>query len=212
MNFKLNVLSIAGEKTGELTVAQDRLLPQVHKQAIFDSVLLERASLRQGTHSTKTKAEVSGTGKKPFKQKHTGNARQGSRRNPQFVGGGIAFGPKPGRNYSKKMNKKTHKVAFASALSHLFHSQHVTVLENKAFVDEAPSAKTVFEFLKATALTEKKLLLVVNENNPNLILSSRNFKRIIVKLVHQVSVYDLINNQHVLIQQDSLDRILKVGA
>lgn len=212
MNYKLNVLSIAGEKIGEFNVSSEHLLSHVHTQAVFDSVLLERASLRQGTHSTKTKAEVSGTGKKPFKQKHTGNARQGSRRNPQFVGGGIAFGPKPGRNYSKKMNKKTHALAFASALSHLFHSQHITVLEDKAFVEEAPSAKVVFDFLKAANLIEKKLLLVVNENNPNLILSSRNFKRIIVKLANQVSVYDLINNQHVLIQQDSLDRILKVGA
>lgn len=212
MNFKLNILSIAGEKTGEMVVAHAHLLPQAHQQAIFDSVLLERASLRQGTHSTKTKAEVSGTGKKPFKQKHTGNARQGSRRNPQFVGGGVAFGPKPGRNYGKKMNKKVHTLAFVSALSHLFNNNQITVLENQMFMNEAPSAKTVFEFLKATSLTGKKLLLVVNENNPNLILSSRNFKRIIVKLAHQVSVYDLINNQHVLIQQDSLDRILKVGA
>ena len=104
MDKKVKLINLKGEVIKEVGFNKDLLVAKIAKQAIFDTVIAEQASKRQGTHSTLTKGEVRGGGRKPFMQKHTGNARQGSIRNPQWVGGGIVFGPKPNRNYNKKVN------------------------------------------------------------------------------------------------------------
>lgn len=175
---------------------------------MFDAVLLEQAALRQGTHSTKTKAEVSGTGKKPLAQKHTGNARQGSRRNPHFVGGGVAFGPKPNRNYTKAMNKKTHQLAYQNALAAVCAANRLIVLADDILVDQHPSARQVDDLLKNLQLGAKKVLLVINEANIALFLSARNLRNVIVKPAAKVSVRDLLNNHFVLAQNSGLKLIL----
>lgn len=210
---KLKIIAVDGSSVGDYHFPEGFEMVNPHQQAMFDAVLLEQASKHQGTHSTKTKAEVSGTGKKPYAQKHTGNARQGSRRNPHFVGGGVAFGPRPGKNYAKKMNRKVYKLAFQSALSVVLQKQKVTVLANDVFIaDQKPSAKTMMSLLKALNLAGKKVLLIVNYNNYSLYLSARNLKDVIVKTSNQISVRDLLNGTHILVQQDSLNAILKVGA
>lgn len=208
---QLPIFTVNGQEVRKFTLPSDfEILKKVHKQSLFDAVLLERASRRQGTHSTKTKAEVSGTGKKPYSQKKTGNARQGSRRNPQFVGGGIVFGPKPNRNYTKKMNRKVHALAFVSALSTLFHDNKLVVLADELMVDQKPSAKTISDLLINLKLINKKLLLITNENNNNLFLSARNLKKVTVKLTSQVSVMDLLSHQQVLVQETGLSNLLKM--
>ena len=103
---KVKLLNLKGETVKQVELNENLLVDKIAKQAMFDAVIAENAGNRQGTHSTLTKGEVRGGGKKPFAQKRTGNARQGSIRNPQWVGGGVVFGPKPGRNYTKKVNAK----------------------------------------------------------------------------------------------------------
>ena len=114
---KVKLLNLKGETVKQVELNENLLVDKIAKQAMFDAVIAENAGNRQGTHSTLTKGEVRGGGKKPFAQKHTGNARQGSIRNPQWVGGGVVFGPKPGRNYTKKVNAKVSKLAFKSAIT-----------------------------------------------------------------------------------------------
>lgn len=206
-NFK--IISLANKNVGDFNLPADfQLLDQDYNQAVFDSILLEQASLRQGTHSTKTKAEVSGTGKKPFAQKKTGNARQGSRRNPHFVGGGVAFGPKPNRNYAKSMNKKVHNLAYAAALSHVLKLNKLTILSDDILVNQQPSANQVVLLLKNLQIINKKILLIINEENLNFLLSARNLVNVIVKPASKVSVRDLINNHFVLIQKSGFEFII----
>lgn len=127
---------------------------KVNKQTIFDVIMSERASQRQGTHSTKTRAEVSGGGRKPFRQKGTGNARQGSIRSPQWVGGGVAWGPKPEKNYTLKVNKKVRKLAFASALT--LKAQNKAVLVHEFKSEEKPNTKKLLNQLTALNLKVKR--------------------------------------------------------
>lgn len=208
--MQLPVISINGVAVGKFVLPSDFVLfKKIHNQPLFDAVLLEQASKRQATHSTKTKGEVSGTGKKPYAQKKTGNARQGSRRNPQFVGGGVAFGPKPNRNYGKKMNRKVHALAFHSALSALFHNDKLFVLADDLLFEQKPCVKDFIQLLVTQNLVHQKLLLVVNDHNRALVLSARNVKEVVVKLVSQISVLDLVAYNRVLIQQSALTQLLK---
>ncbi|MDQ0513633.1 large subunit ribosomal protein L4 [Mycoplasmoides fastidiosum] len=208
-NFKIT--NSNGATVGELELSQQLLTAEeIHNQSLFDAVLLEQASVRQGTHSTKTKAEVSGTGKKPLAQKHTGNARQGSRRNPHFVGGGVVFGPKPGRNYRKSMNRQVYALAFLSAFSQTVNSQKLTLLTDDFHRDSLPSTKAVNDLLKTFNLTKQKVLFVVNDDNPNLFLAARNIKNLIVKTASSVSVRDLLNNKHVVMQLGGFQAIIRL--
>ncbi|WP_391592139.1 LSU ribosomal protein L4p (L1e) [[Mycoplasma] cavipharyngis] len=205
----LKIIDLLANPIGEFKLSQELLNHEtIHHQSLFDSVLLEQAAQRQGTHSTKTKAEVSGTGKKPFEQKHSGNARQGSKRNPHFVGGGVAFGPKPNRNYTKIMNRKVYSLAYLSALSRIILDQKITLLTNDALNDSLPKTKVIANLLYSLNLNDKKILLIVNDDNPNLFLAARNLKHLIVKFASSVSVRDLLNNYYVIAQVNSFELIL----
>lgn len=162
-----------------------------NQQAMYDAVVLQQASLRQGTHSTKTRAEVSGGGKKPWRQKGTGRARQGSTRATQWVGGGIAFGPKP-RNYSYKLNRKVRRLALRSALSEKLAVANLVVVENVKF--DAIKTKEFVKVMNAFELETKTLFVVdVEEDFDNAFLSMRNIPNAMMLTVDGLNTFDIVN-------------------
>ena len=167
---------------------------------------LAQASLRQGTASTKTRSEVSGGGRKPYKQKGTGNARQGSTRSPQWPGGGIVFGPKP-RKYDKKQNRKERRLALRSALSSKFQDKELIVIDNLTLVDG--KTKTFNQMLKDLKL-DGKVLVVCDSDNDNLYLSARNNSNVAVMLTEEINVLDLVATKYLLIEESSVKKLEEV--
>lgn len=182
---------------------------KVNKQAIFDSILVENASERQGTHSTLGKGEVRGGGRKPYRQKHTGRARQGSIRNPQWVGGGVAFGVTPEKNYKIKLNSKVSKLAFRSAITIKLNDNELGLLVNKVELNK-PSTKKIATFIKKSDLKDKKVLIVLNDQHDNFIKSCWNIPTINPKIWNQVSVKDIVNSDITIIQEDAFNKISEV--
>ena len=168
MAVNLKLLKFNDKSTKNIDVTDAIFVEQPNKQAIFDCILCENASLRQGTHSTLTKGEVRGGGKKPWRQKHTGRARTGSIRNPQWRGGGVVFGPKPNRNYEIKVNAKIRILAFKSALTLKLKNDNLFALDNNIKL-EKPSTKLACEFIKNSKMSNKKVLVVTNNDATNII-------------------------------------------
>ena len=163
--------------------------------------------LRQGTHSTKTRSEVSGGGRKPWRQKGTGNARQGSIRAVQWRHGGIAHGPKP-RDYSKKMNKKERRLALKSALSYKAKDKDIILLENISM--ETNKTKDMLNILNTLNIADYKLLLIVNELTDNVCLSARNLGNVKIVLPTEVNTYDVMNADKLVITMDALQTLEEV--
>ncbi len=200
--MQLEVLKIDGSKTGEtveLSPAVFEIQPNDH--AIYQVVTAHLANARQGTHKTKTRAEVRGGGKKPWKQKHTGRARSGSTRNPVWVGGGTIFGPKP-HTYEKKVNGKVKTLAKKSALSHKAKDSNVVIVED--FTLEESRTKRVAEILKSLGLDRKKVLVLLPKGDKVLNLAVRNMPKVFAKDALGVSVYEILNNDVVLFQKSAL--------
>ncbi len=177
-------------KTIELSDAVFGIEP--NQQAIFDAVIMQRASLRQGTHKAKTRMEVSGGGKKPWRQKGTGRARQGSTRSPQWRGGGVAFGPTP-RSYAYKLNRKVRRLALKSALSAKVLNENVIVFDALKF--EAIKTKDFVKVMDAHNLAKKTLFVVDFEEADidNAFLSMRNIPNAMMLTVEGLNVYDIVN-------------------
>ena len=201
---KISVLSLKGEKSSDLTLNKEIWDAEVNEVVLTDAINLTLASLRQGTHSTKTRGEVSGGGRKPWKQKGTGNARQGSIRAVQWPGGGIAFGPTP-RSYDKKMNKKSRRLALISALSSKYQSKELVVVEN--FDLKTNKTKDLNEILKGLKVNSTALLVSVDEN-VNLNLASRNNENLTSLNVDAINVLDIVRNNNLVIDKDSVKRCL----
>ncbi|MBQ7994057.1 MAG: 50S ribosomal protein L4 [Solobacterium sp.] len=181
-----------------------------NQQAIYDAVLVYQAGLRQGTHSTKTRAFVSGTGKKPFRQKGTGRARQGSTRATQWRGGAIAFGPQP-RKYNLKMNRKVRRLALRSALSEKVAESNLTVLENLSF-DEIKTKKAV-ALLNAFGFDRKTLFVAdASEDFDNAYVSMRNIPNAMLVTVSSLNVYDIVNADKVVFTETAAVRAGEVLA
>ncbi len=183
------VLNQAGAEVGKMTLKKEVFAIEPNMQAVYDVVNAERAAMRQGTHKTKNRTEVSGGGKKPWRQKGTGRARQGSIRAPQWRGGGIVFGPNP-RSYSMKVNKKVVKLAVKSLLSSRVASNDLVVVDE--FNLENFKTKTLVEILNNLKV-EGKTLVITDEENYNLALAGRNIPNVYVQTKSHLSVYDLIN-------------------
>ncbi len=181
---------------------------KVNTQAIFDTIMSERASVRQGTHKVKNKGEVSGTGKKPWAQKGTGRARAGSLRSNVFVGGGVAFGPTANRNYNLKVNKKVRKNALHSALTLKANDKAVIVQELKMTKISTKELIKTIEGLKLKD-TQKKLLIITN--NDIVFKSSQNLKKIATKKVASLSVESIINADVIVISSEDI-KYLEGGA
>lgn len=180
---------------------------KIYEQAIFDSILSERASRRQGTHQVKNRAEVSGSGKKPWRQKGTGRARHSSRRSPIWVGGGRAFGPQANKNYSLKVNKKVKYAAFVSALTLL--AQDKAVLVNDLALDKIKT-KALVQKLEEFKVTHLKHILVVNES-PVVFRSSLNLQNVQVVKANSVTVENLIGADVMIISNESLEILKQRG-
>lgn len=175
-----------------------------NNNVIYDAILTARNGMRQGTYCTKTRAEVSGGGRKPWKQKGTGRARQGSIRATQWKGGGIALGPKP-RDYSIKMNRKERQLALKSALSYLAKEKRVMVVDK--FDLETNKTKDFKAMLNTLELADKKVLLVADELTENLILASRNLENVILMETNEINVYDLLNADVLLMNSEALKEV-----
>ena len=189
--MKLDVLDLTGKKVGDVELADSVFACKVNEQAIFDAVLRQQSSWRQGTHDTKTRAEVSGGGKKPFRQKGTGRARQGSSRAVQYRHGAIAFGPTP-RSHTFKLNRKVRKLALKSGLTLKANDNDIIVIDNI----EMPEIKTK-EFVKVLGNLgiERKALIVVDidEDFDNAYMSLRNLQNVVMTTVEGINIFDLQN-------------------
>ncbi len=202
--MKFELVDLNGKKVKDINLSKEVFGIEPNDVVLKDAIVLGRAALRQGTHKAKTRAEVSGGGRKPWRQKGTGNARQGSIRAVQWVGGGIAFGPVP-RDYSKKQNRKERKLALRSAYSYKAKDNNIVVVEKLGF--ETPETKGMVSVLKSLNLDNVKTLVVVKEYDENVILASRNLKNIMIALPEEVSVLDIVSAKKLLIEEAALEKI-----
>lgn len=204
---KLELLNNNGEKVKDIKLNDNVFGIEPNDTVLKDALVLYLASVRQGTHSTKTRAEVSGGGRKPWRQKGTGNARQGSIRAVQWRKGGIAFGPKP-RDYSKKQNRKVRRLALLSALSYKVADKELVVLENIKF--ETNKTKEMVNLLNKLELTNSKVLLVVDELDDNVCLAARNLGNVKIVLPTEVNTYDVVNSDKMVMTEASLKKLEEV--
>ena len=175
-----------------------------NNNVIYDAILTARNGMRQGTYCTKTRAEVSGGGRKPWKQKGTGRARQGSIRATQWRGGGIALGPKP-RDYKIKMNRKERRLALISALSYKAKEDAIIVVDN---IDlESTKTKNMIKLLEELNIADKKVLVVMDELSENVILASRNLTNVLLMEPIEINVLDLVNADVLLLNKQALNEI-----
>ena len=203
---KINVLKLNGEKAADLTLEKGLWEIEINENVLSDAIKFQLASLRQGTHKTKNRAEVSGGGRKPWKQKGTGRARQGSTRSIQWPGGGVAFGPTP-RSYDKKMNKKVRKLALKCALSSKFQNNELVVVENLNV--ESNKTKDLIATMKNLNIAKNALIVSFNENE-QLSLASRNNKNYKVVAVDGINILDIVGNSNLVIDTDSVKRLEEV--
>jgi large subunit ribosomal protein L4 len=203
------VFSVDGKEKGTASLPESLFGQQVHEHLLWLSVKRHLGNQRQGTSSVKGRGEVSGGGRKPFKQKGTGRARQGSNTSPLMPGGGRAFGPRP-RDYRTDMPKKQRQAALAAALSQKASEQAVTVLDALSFA--APKTSEMAAVLKALGLYGKRTLLVLHEADENVIKSCRNLRNLRAVQAHQLNPYELLNCDAVLITSDGLERVKEVFA
>lgn len=208
---KIKLYDITGKSVKEIEFSLPNTT-KVYEQAMFDQVLAENAGKRQGTHSTLTKGEVRGGGKKPLQQKHSGNARQGSIRNPHWVGGGVVFGPKPNRNYKLAVNKQVSRKAFDSALLLKIQSNNIFIIDDLKEVK--PSTKKAVALFKALKINDQKNLFVAadSKNAINAIKTFSNIKKTVAKKVNQISTRDILNAKNLVIELSAANKLGKVGA
>ena len=204
---KLELLNNNGEKVKDIKLNDNVFGIEPNDTVLKDALVLYLASVRQGTHSTKTRAEVSGGGRKPWRQKGTGNARQGSIRAVQWRKGGIAFGPKP-RDYSKKQNRKVRRLALLSALSYKATDKELVVLDSIKF--ETNKTKEMVNLLNKLELTNSKVLLVVDELDDNVCLAARNLGNVKIVLPTEVNTYDVVNSDKMVMTEASLKKLEEV--
>ncbi len=205
--MKLDVLNLSGEKIKDINLDKEIFGIEPNNKALKDAIVLAQASLRQGTAKTKTRSEVSGGGRKPWKQKGTGNARQGSIRAVQWVGGGVALGPVP-RTYNKKQNRKERKLALKSAYSFRMQGGNILLVDTLKF--ETQKTKEMLNMLKTLKIENQKVLLIVKDYEDNIILSSRNLPNVFIEKANEVSVLDLLTVNKVVIEQSALEDIKEV--
>ncbi|MDA0986496.1 MAG: 50S ribosomal protein L4 [Bacteroidetes bacterium] len=205
--MEIEVIKTNGSKTGEMVTLSPEIFeitPNDH--AIYMSVRSYMANQRQGTHKTKERGEVRGGGKKPYSQKKTGNARQGTRRSPIMVGGGTIFGPKP-HDYVVKLPSKVKKLARKSALSYKAKENNIIVIED--FIIGEPRTKNMVTILKALQIENKKILLLTPSSDLNIIKSGRNIKKLNILEANKASTYEILNSNILLLQKGSVEIINK---
>ena len=205
---KVELLNLKGEKVKDINLNEEIFGITPNKNVLTDAIILSMASLRQGTHKTKNRSEVSGGGRKPWRQKGTGRARQGSIRAPQWIKGGIALGPKP-RSYSYRINKKEKQLAIRSLLS-------AKVLDNELTVVDKLEVKEAKTKVMAKALTdlkvEGKALIILADRNDNVLRSSRNIEGVKTIELNTINVFDLLNCNKLVLPLDTVKKLEEVYA
>ncbi len=205
--MELEIYKKDGTRSGETVKLPAEIFEiQPNDNAIYQAVRVYLANQRQGTHKTKTVAEVRGSGKKPWRQKHTGRARVGTYRSPLWKGGGATFGPVP-RDYSMKLPTKLKKLARKSALSYKAKDSEIKVVEDFTF--DVPKTKEMMSVLKALKLEGKKTLLLVPKKLDTLLKSGRNIPGLEIREAAKASTYDILNNTVVLFQKSAVQALEK---
>lgn len=209
----LDIYAMDGSKAGTVDAKEEIFGIEPNKAVMHEVLTAELAEVRQGSASTKTRAEVRGGGRKPFRQKGTGRARQGSIRAPHMVGGGVSHGPKP-RDYVKKVNKKVRKLAIRSALSAKVKDGGIIIID--AFDLEKPKTKTIIDFSKKLDMAGTKQLYILNdlyvESEYNAYLSIRNIEKSYVLMPNELSVYWLLKQDKIIMTKEALAQIEEVLA
>lgn len=205
---KVDILNVSGERVGEIELNENIFGAEVNMSVLHEVVKNYLANQRQGTQSAKTRSEVRGGGKKPFKQKGTGNARQGTISAPHYVGGGVAFAPKP-RSYRYSLPKKMKRVGMVSALSSKVEANTMIVLDELSL--EAPKTKDMINILR-NIKTEKKSLVVLAEKNDNVVKSVNNIPGVEATFVGEMNVYDILNHGSFVITKEAVEKIEEVYA
>ncbi|BCJ92775.1 50S ribosomal protein L4 [Anaerocolumna cellulosilytica] len=203
----VSVYNMEGKAVGSIELNDAIFGVEVNEHLVHMAVVQQLANKRQGTQSAKTRAEVSGGGRKPWRQKGTGHARQGSTRSPQWKGGGVVFAPKP-RDYSFKLNRKEKKLALKSALTSRVAAEKIYVLDELKF-DEIKTKKmtAVLESLKIN-----KALVVLGDKDDNVILSTRNIPSVVTALPNTINVYDILKYDTLVLTKDAVAKIEEVYA
>ncbi|HAA47367.1 MAG TPA: 50S ribosomal protein L4 [Synergistaceae bacterium] len=204
----VKVVNLKGEVVGEQELSDAVFAAPVHIPAMHQVVVAQQANRRQGTHSTKTRGEVRGGGRKPWRQKHTGRARHGSIRSPIWKGGGVTHGPKP-RDYHLKVNRKVRRLALRSALSVKVREERLVVLDS--FDLEKPKTRDLVNFFEAIQ-AGKKPLVVIGKSLPAAYKSVSNIPGAGVLHVDSINVYDLLYHDHLIVASDALEKIEEVLA
>lgn len=205
---KITVFDMTGKSVGEMNLSEAVFGIEPNKAVLHAAVVNYLANQRQGTQSTLTRAEVRGGGRKPWKQKGTGRARQGSIRAPQWTHGGIALGPKP-RDYSYSLNKKVKRLAIKSAFSSKVAEENMIVVDKIAM--DGFKTKTIVEMLKALGV-EKKALIVMPELDKVLVKSASNIKGVKTACINTLNVYDILNCDKFIVVKDAVAKIEEVYA
>lgn len=205
---KVDVLNINGQKVEELELSESIFAAEISEYAAYEVIKNHLANRRQGTQSAKTRAEVRGGGRKPWRQKGTGRARQGSTRSPQWIGGGVVFAPKP-RDYSYSVNKKVRRLALKSVLTTKVNEGNLIVLD--ALEMNAPKTKDFIAMLSAVN-AGKKALVVTAENSPNVVKSGRNIPGVDITFVNTLNVYDIMRHDSLIITKEAVRKTEEVYA
>lgn len=203
---KVTLLNQAGASVGDIELNDSVFGIEPNDQAIFDVVKAQRAAMRHGTHNTKTRGQVRGGGKKPWRQKGTGRARAGTNTSPVWVGGGIVFGPNP-RKYTIKLNRKVRRLALRSVLSGKLADNELKVVDNITL--DNVKTKDMVAVLNSLEVSGK-VTFVLPENNVNVALSARNIPGVKVTTVSHVSVYELMNSKHIVLTQGAVKQYEEV--
>ncbi|MFI8578063.1 MULTISPECIES: 50S ribosomal protein L4 [Rossellomorea] len=205
---KVALFNQSGSKVGDIELNDTVFGIEPNKHVMFEAVLMQRASLRQGNHKVKNRSEVRGGGRKPWRQKGTGRARQGSIRSPQWRGGGTVFGPVP-RSYSYKLPKKVRRLAIKSALSSKVVEENILVLEALSF--DAPKTKEFANVLKGLSV-DSKTLVITDGIDENVALSARNIPGVTVVPADGVSVLDVLGHDKLVITKSAVEKVEEVLA
>jgi large subunit ribosomal protein L4 len=206
---KLALFNQDGTGAGDVTLNESVFGIEPNNHVIHEAIIMQRAAKRQGNHAVKNRSEVRGGGRKPWRQKGTGRARQGSIRSPQWVGGGVVFGPTTARNYKFKLPKKVRKLALRSALSSKVQNADVIVLNDLQF--EVPKTKDAIAVLEALQVNEKVLIVTANRND-NVIRSASNLQKVKVITVGEINVLDLIQYDKLILTKDAAEKAGEVLA
>ena len=202
------VYNMEGKEVGTIELNDSVFGVEVNEHLVHMAVVQQLANKRQGTQKAKTRSEVSGGGRKPWRQKGTGHARQGSTRAPQWTGGGVVFAPVP-RDYSFKLNKKEKRAALKSVLTDKVANNNLIVVDELKF-DEIKTKK--FQAVLNNLNVTKKALVVVNENDTNVIMSARNIPTVKTSLTNTINVYDILNANKLVLTKDAVKTIEEVYA